>query len=83
MEIKMNKIALSLIALAAFSTASLASGNRSWDLQDSPDNPNHFVAQNNSNVISVLPFSDFGSGKRLSNSEIIKRNMMTNESSSH
>jgi hypothetical protein len=30
----MNKFALSLIALAALSTASLAAGNRSWDLQD-------------------------------------------------
>lgn len=31
----MNKIILSLAALAALSTASLAAGNRSWDLRDS------------------------------------------------
>jgi hypothetical protein len=31
----MNKFAISLIALAALSTAALASGNRSWDLRDS------------------------------------------------
>ena len=31
----MNKIVLSLAALAALSTASLAAGNRSWDLRDS------------------------------------------------
>lgn len=30
----MNKIALSVIALAALSTASFAAGNRSYDLQD-------------------------------------------------
>jgi hypothetical protein len=79
----MKKIALSIVALSALSTVSFAGANRSWELRDSPDAPNHFVAQNNSNVVSVFPFSDFGSGKRLTNSEIIKRNMMTNESSSH
>lgn len=30
----MKKITLSLFALAALSTASLAAGNRSWDLRD-------------------------------------------------
>jgi hypothetical protein len=30
----MNKIAISLIALAALSTASFASGNRNYDLRD-------------------------------------------------
>ena len=31
----MKKIAISLIALAAISSAALASGNRNWDLRDS------------------------------------------------
>jgi len=30
----MKKIAVSLIALSALSTAAFAAGNRSWDLQD-------------------------------------------------
>jgi hypothetical protein len=44
LETKMNKIILSLAALAAISTASFAAGNRSEELRDIPTYMGKFVA---------------------------------------
>jgi aconitase A len=73
----MNKIALSLIALAALSTASFAAGNRNWDLRDSPDIAIQYAASGN----SVNAFG--AAGTATSNFERLQLNQMTNESSSH
>jgi hypothetical protein len=78
-ETKMNKIALSLIALAAISTASFAGDNRNWDLRDAPTITGKFEVSAPS--VSAFAVANQGSGN--TNSDIIKRNMMTNESSSH
>ncbi len=40
----MKKISLSLVAIAAISSAALASSNRSWDLRDSPTYCGKFTA---------------------------------------
>jgi hypothetical protein len=92
----MKKIALTLIAVAALSTAAFAGDNRNWDLRDSPDNPGHFTDVSpsynqtpDSSVVddsTVSPFavpqsySDTGAP---TNQDIMRRNMITNESSSH
>jgi hypothetical protein len=95
-ENTMKKIALTLVAVAALSTAAFAGDNRNWDLRDSPDNPGHFTDVNPSyNQVpdssyvdepSVSPFaapesySDTGAP---TNQDIMRRNMIKNESSSH
>jgi hypothetical protein len=73
METKMNKIALSLVALAAISTASFAGTNRNYDLRD--------VQAQSSTTVSAFAVAASDTGT--SNAAIIKRNMMRNESSSH
>ena len=73
METKMNKITLSLVALAAISTASFASSNRNYDLRD-------VQAQS---ATTVSAFAVVSSDTGTSNAAILKRNMLKNESSSH
>jgi predicted Zn-dependent protease len=46
----MKKIAITLIALAAVSTAAFANSNRSYDLRDTPDFVSAYAGQ--ANVIS-------------------------------
>jgi hypothetical protein len=74
----MNKIAISLIALAALSTASFASGNRNYDLRDA-DTYNGQVSGN----VGVNAFTIDSNGRTLSNFERLKLNQKKNESSSH
>jgi hypothetical protein len=86
METKMNKIIISLVALAALSTASLASGNRSWDLRDAPSIDGKYAAQNSVNndqsgFAFAAPGSDTGSG--LTAYERAMMNQETNSLSSH
>jgi hypothetical protein len=77
LETKMNKIALSLVALAALSTASFAAGNRNWDLRDSPDNVGAYSAQ------TVNAFAIEKTGAGISNFDRLNMNSAKNESSSH
>ena len=80
----MNKIALSLLALAAISTASFAAGNdnRTTDLRDSPTYMGKFAdvatAASTTDAIAVV-----GSNSAPSLSEIIARNMEKNLLNSH
>jgi hypothetical protein len=71
----MNKIALSLIALAALSTVSFASGNRSWDLRDTPNYVSSGSSQN-VNAFAAAGNSETAYQRALINQEI-------NASSSH
>ena len=74
----MNKIAISLIALAALSTASFASGNRNYDLRDA-DTYNGQV----SGSVGVNAFTVSSNDQILSNFDRVKLNQDKNESSSH
>jgi hypothetical protein len=69
----MNKIILSLVAFAAVSTAAFAGDNRNYDLRD---------VQSQS-VPNVSAFAATTPDSGTTNSDIIKRNMLINESSSH
>lgn len=53
----MNKIILSLAALAALSTASFAAGNRSYDLRDTEYYNAAAASQVNSGTVDVAPMS--------------------------
>lgn len=65
----MKKIAVSLIALAAISSAALASGNRSWELRDADT----YVGKYSSNAVvgstSTNAFAVAGKGQVSSNFE--------------
>ena len=82
LETKMNKIALSLVALAAISTASFAAGNRSWELRDAPTYMGQFAAETTA-VTSTNAIAVIGSSSAPTLAEINKRNMEKNASSSH
>jgi hypothetical protein len=74
----MNKIAISLIALAALSTASFASGNRNYDLRDA-DTYNGQISDN----AGVNAFTVNSNDQILSNFDRVKLNQKKNESDSH
>ncbi len=78
----MKKIALSLIALAAFSTASFAAGNRSWDVQDREyyTTKGYVTVEDATVIADEAPLAISGS---VSNFERLQQNMIKNESSSH
>jgi hypothetical protein len=76
----MNKIALSLVALAAISTVSFAGDNRNYDLRDTP-NYNGQYADQSAPAVSAFAVKEAGSAPTLV--QIIKRNMEKNASSSH
>ncbi len=75
----MNKIAISLIALAAISTASFAGSNRNYDLRDAPTANGRF--EQSASTVSAFTVANSGAAPTLA--EITKRNMEKNESSSH
>jgi hypothetical protein len=85
----MKKIALSLVALAALSTASFAAGNRSWDPQDSEylaTNPQSrhsgSFGVNAGSPLAIEPAAgEFGGA--ISNFERLNLNSQKNESSDH
>ena len=80
----MNKFAISLIALAALSTAALASGNRSWDLRDSETYVGKYATQlKDTAATSSDALAVQNPGQPLSNFERMKLNQIKNESSSH
>ncbi len=78
----MNKFALSLIALAALSTASFAAGNRSWDLQDREyyTTQGYVTEAGSTAIVEESPLAVSGT---VSNFERLQQNMMKNELSSH
>ena len=65
----MKKFAVSLIALAALSTAALASGNRSWDLRDVDTYVGKYAAQTAVAATSANAFAVAGNGQVSSNFE--------------
>jgi hypothetical protein len=69
----MNKIILSLVAFATVSAVAFAGDNRNYDLRD--------VQSQSAPTVSALAATASDSGT--TNSDIIKRNMLINESSSH
>lgn len=92
----MKKFALTLVAVAALSTAAFAGDNRNWDLRDSPDNPGHFTDVSpsysqapDSSVVDEQTASPFAVPQSYSDTgaptlqDILRRNMIKNESSSH
>jgi hypothetical protein len=80
----MNKIVISLIALAAASTASFAAGNHSGDLRESPTYVGQYADQSGSNAPATFALSAANeTSGPLSNAELIKRNQEKNASSSH
>jgi hypothetical protein len=79
----MKKIAISLIAFAAISTAALASGNRNWDLQDSPDNLYQFSGHPLAPFSSSNGFTAGTSERPPTNFELMKRNQEKNELEDH
>ena len=76
----MKKIALTLAALAALSTASFAAGNRNWDLQDREYFTSSAVSDAAYTAASPLAI-EVGSG--ISNFERLNKNAAKNELSSH
>ena len=77
----MKKIALSLVALAALSTASFAAGNRSWDLQDREYYTSSGVSSTGEATINTAsPLAIPGS---VSNFDRLNMNSEKNELSSH
>jgi hypothetical protein len=75
----MKKIAISLIAFAAISTAAFASGNRSYDLQDSPDYVGQFSGHPLNPMSSSNAFIAGTSDRAPTNLELLKRNQEKNE----
>lgn len=63
----MNKIALSLIALAAISTASFAGSNRSNELRDSPTYVGKYSEQVNGSAQDINAFAVANSGAASTN----------------
>ena len=79
----MNKIAISLIALAAVSTAAFAGSNRNFELRESPTYVGQYSEQVNGEASDALAIAGFGSSQAPTSDEILKRNQEKNESSSH
>jgi hypothetical protein len=79
----MKKFAISLIALAAISTASLASSNRNYELRDSDTYFGKYANEATVSGTSEKAFSVQSDGHALTNFELLKRNQEKNESSSH
>ena len=73
----MKKIAISLIALAAVSTAAFAGSNRSYDLRDAPDYVGAYAAQATGNNKSEFAMA-VGSSQTPTLAEIIVRNQEKN-----
>jgi hypothetical protein len=73
----MKKIAITLIALAAVSTAAFANSNRSYDLRDTPDFAGAYAGQ--ANVISKSESAmAIGNGQAPTAAERLIRNQEKN-----
>jgi hypothetical protein len=79
----MKKFAISLIALAAISTASFASSNRSEDLRDLDTYVGQYADQAPVYSTSEKAFSVRSNSSAPTSLELLKRNQEKNESSSH
>lgn len=79
----MKKIAISLIALAAVSTAAFANSNRSEDLRDTPNYIGRYAQQANTNAPATYAIAVPSGSQALTNAELIKRNQEKNETSNH
>jgi hypothetical protein len=83
METKMNKIVLTLVALATLSTASFAAGNRNWDLRDTPSITGRFDVVEPAGSVEAFAVPNTGAGSGISAYERTLINQENNESSSH
>ena len=79
----MNKIALSLLALAALSTASFAAGNRNYDVQDREYYTSSGVAPEAGAAAVTFEAPFAVSSGTISNFERLQQNMEKNELDSH
>ena len=78
----MKKIAISLIALAAVSTAAFAS-QRNYELRESPTYFGQYSEQVNGKASAAFAIVSPSSSEAPTNAELLKRNQLKNESSSH
>jgi hypothetical protein len=79
----MKKIAISLFALAAVSTAAFANSNRSEELRDLSTYVGQFSEQANATSPASYAIAVPGTNHALSNAELIKRNQEKNATSGH
>lgn len=79
----MNKIAISLIALAALSTASFAAGNRSNDLRESDTYFGKYSEQVNKSTVAVNALAAANDGQALTNFERLKKISEENDNGRH
>jgi hypothetical protein len=79
----MKKFVLPLIALAAFSTASLAGDNRNYDIRDSDTYMGKYSTRSNAVELNTNALAAPSSDRPLTSFELMKRNQDKNESSSH
>jgi hypothetical protein len=79
----MNKIAISLIALAAISTASFAGSNRSYDLRDSDTYFGRYSTQLKDKSTSVNAVAAVEEGNTLTNFERLKKISEENDHGRH
>ena len=78
----MKKIAISLIALAAVSTAAFAT-QRTYDLRESPTYVGQYSELVNGKASAAFAVAKPGSSEAPTNAELLKRNQLKNESSSN
>jgi hypothetical protein len=69
----MKKFAISLIALAAISTASFANSNRSYDLRDSDTYVGKYSAQVKNSAVAVNALAVANDGQVLTNFERLNK----------
>jgi hypothetical protein len=79
----MKKIIISIAALAAISSAALASGNRSWELRDADTYYGKYSSMADKASNSVNAFAVEGNAGVSSNFERLKKNQEKNELSNH
>ena len=79
----MKKFAISLIALAAISTASFASGNRNYDLRDSDTYFGKYATQLKDKATGVNAIAVVKEGKPTTNFERLKKISEENDQVGH